>query len=103
MSYKIAAIGNDDALFPFRQIGIEVIAPLEGNAFMRQVAKLVKADYVLFFVSEDCLAENPALLAAYDKHPVVTIIPVPELTEQPSMGLARIQSMVEKALGQSIL
>ena len=103
MNYKIAAIGQNEALFPFQQIGMDVIAPLEGNALVRQVAKLTKAGYALFFITEDCLLENPALLTAYDKHPAVSIIPIPGLTEQPSMGLERVQNMVEKALGQNIL
>lgn len=103
MTYKIAALGEGDSVFPFLQIGIDVFAPLGGNDLLRQVAQLIKDGYALLFVSEDCLKENPILLSAYDNHPLVAIIPVPGLEKQESMGIERIQSMVEKALGQNIL
>ena len=103
MRYKIAAMGRPDEVFPFLQIGIDTFAPEGGNALSRQVAGLVKEGYALFFVSQDCLAKNPALLSSYDHHPSVTIVPIPGLVSEQSLGLERIQSMVEKALGQNIL
>lgn len=101
MNYKIAAIGSEDAIFPFRQIGIDVFLPEEENDLVRQIARLVKSKYLLFFIDET-LPEIPSLLTAYDKHPAVTIIPIPGIREG-TIGLERIQSMVEKALGQNIL
>lgn len=103
MNYKIAALGNEEEVFPFRQIGIDVFVPLEGNALMKQVAKLIKEGYALFFVSEGCIESTPALLTAYDKHPEVAMIPIPGLEENGSWGLDRIDNMVERALGQNIL
>jgi len=103
MRYKIAALGQPDEVFPFLQIGIDTYTPESGNALSRQVASLVKDGYALFFVSQSCLSENPALLSSYDHHPSITIVPIPGLDSEPSLGLERIQSMVEKALGQNIL
>lgn len=101
MNYKMAALGSEDAIFPFRQIGIDVFSPEEENDLGRQIASLVKLKYLLFFVDETLPGIAP-LLAAYDKHPTVTIIPIPGIGEG-VMGAERIQSMVEKALGQNIL
>lgn len=103
MSYKIAALGHEESVFPFRQIGVDVFTPGEGNALLRQVAQLIKEGYLLLFVSEDCLSENPVLLETYDSHPTATLVPIPGLNTQQNIGLDRIQSMVEKALGQNIL
>lgn len=103
MRYKIAAMGRPDEVFPFIQIGIDTFTPQSGNALQRQVAALVKEGYALFFVSQTCLSENPALISSYDHHPSVTIVPIPGLDSEPSLGLERIQKMVEKALGQNIL
>lgn len=102
MGYKIAALDNAGSLFPFRQIGIDVFEPQAGNALLMQVAELAKQGYVIFFISEDLLAETPLLLTQYDQHPMVSIIPVPGFGQQ-TIGLDRIDSMVEKALGQNIL
>lgn len=102
MVYKIAALGDSDTMFPFRQIGVEFFEPKEGNDLLRQIAQLIQSEYRIFFISEKSLSEDPLLLTMYDKHPSVTIIPVPG-SDKESIGMDRIQSMVEKALGQNIL
>lgn len=102
MSYKIAVLGDNDFMFPFRQIGVEVFEPAEGVGLLKQIAQLIQSEYRLFFISENYLSETPLLLTMYDKHPSVTIIPVPG-TGKDNIGKERIQSMVEKALGQNIL
>lgn len=102
MGYKIAALGDNESMFPFRQIGIEVFEPSEGMDLLRQIAQLIKSEYCLFFISENSLSNAPLLLTMYDKHPSVTIIPVPGSSKE-SIGMDRIDSMVEKALGQNIL
>lgn len=102
MSYKIAALGDNDFMFPFRQIGVEVFEPAQGVGLLRQVAQLIQSGYCLFFISENYLSDTPLLLTMYDKHPYVTIIPVPG-SGKDNIGMERIQSMIEKALGQNIL
>lgn len=101
MGYKIAALGEDETMFPFRQIGVEVFEPAEGIELLRQIAQLVQSEYRLFFISEKSLSKAPLLLSMYDKHPSVTVIPVPGAGKD-SIGSDRIKKMVEKALGQNI-
>ena len=102
MDYKIAALGSQSSMLPFRQIGIDVFHAASGNDLLLQVAQLIKSDYYLFFIDEDSLSGCMELLTMYDKHPAVTVIPVPGLEEN-DIGMGRIRDMVEKALGQSIL
>lgn len=102
MEYKIAALGAQSTMLPFHQIGIDVFKAEAGNDLLLQVAKLIKSDYCLFFIDEDSLSGCMELLTMYDKHPAVTVIPVPGL-EKNEIGMGRIRDMVEKALGQNIL
>lgn len=101
-SYKIAALGKGDSMFPFLQIGIDVFQAAEGNDLPRQVARMIKSGYSLFFISEDSLSEAPSLLTLYDMHPNVTLIPLPGFA-QTDMESERIQDMVARALGRNIL
>ena len=102
MDYKIAALGAQSAMLPFQQIGIDVFKAEEGNDLLMQIAQLIKSDYYLFFIDEDALSGCMELLTMYDKHPAVTVIPVPGVQES-GIGMGRIRKMVEKALGQNIL
>ncbi len=103
MSYKIAAIGSEDVVFPFRQAGIDCYAPQTGDALFRQLAQLFKEGYLLLFVSEDVLSDAPNLLQLYDNAPRAAVIPIPGTGGEGSAGSRRIEEMVEKALGQKLL
>ena len=102
MEYKIAALGDEDNMFPFIQVGMDFYKTEEGNALLIQVAKLISSGYYLFYIDEDSLSGCTELLTMYDKHPSVTIITVPG-NNKDGIGMQRIRKMVEKALGQNIL
>ena len=105
MSYRVAAIGDRESVFPFFQVGIETFLPAAGGevALCRQVACLARDGYALVFICEDCFTQAPRLLTDYDKEPRVALIPIPCLKGNTGVGKQRIQNMVEKALGKNIL
>lgn len=104
MNYKIGVIGSDADTFPFSQIGMDTFPPMGGaEELALQVARLSREGYAVLFISEELLTDAPALLKSYDKEPRPAIIPLPGITGGTGIGLSRIQSMVEKALGKNIL
>ena len=103
MKFKVAVLGGGESIFPFSQIGADVFEAEGGIALSKQVSRLVKDGYALFFISEDSLVKNTEILDAYDKHPTVTVIPIPGLESEDGFGVDRIRKRIERALGQSIL
>lgn len=103
MSYKICALGDSASLFPFMQIGVDVFSFEKDGDLSKTIASLVKKGYGLLFVSEDVVKGDLSVIHSYDKRPDVNIVLVPGNSEGESYGQARINDMVEKALGQNIL
>lgn len=103
MQYKIGVIGKQDAILPFRMMGMKTFSPENENALRNLIAKLVRKDYGVLYITEDYARQIPDVISHYDKELTPAFIPIPSLHAQTEFGKGRIDKMVEKAVGKNIL
>lgn len=102
-TYKIAVVGNRDAILPFKLIGFQAFPVTEAQEAVNTLRQLARDQFGIIYLTDDLAAQIPETLAYYDQQelPAITLIP----THKGSTGLGRqrIRDNVEKAVGQDIL
>lgn len=101
--YKIAIVGNRDAILPFRLIGFDTYAVVTENQAKETLQNLAKNDYGIIYLTEDIAALIPETVSYYDNVVTPAVILIPTHKGRLGIGEARIQENVEKAVGQNIL
>ncbi|MDO4432644.1 MAG: V-type ATP synthase subunit F [Aerococcaceae bacterium] len=101
--YKIAVVGNRDAILPFRLMGFEIFPVIDGEQARQQLTQLAKAQYGIIYVTEDIAQLIPETIQYYDTVVTPALILIPTHKGRLGIGLQRIQDNVEKAVGQNIL
>lgn len=101
--YKIAVVGNHDAILPFQLLGFDIYPVESAQRTARLLNELAREQYGIIYLTEDYAKEIPEVLAYFDTQVTPAIILIP--THQGSLGIgkAKIQANVEKAVGQNIL
>lgn len=101
--YKIAVVGNPDAILPFQLVGFDIYPVSSAAEASKQLAVLAKQDYGIVYLTEDLAQHMADVLAYYDTQVTPAIILIP--THQGSLGIGKtkIEANVEKAVGQNIL
>lgn len=101
--YKIAVVGNHDAILPFQLLGFDIYPVESAQRTARLLNELAREQYGIIYLTEDYAKEIPEVLAYFDMQVTPAIILIP--THQGSLGIgkAKIQANVEKAVGQNIL
>ena len=103
MKYKIGVIGKQDAVLPFRMMGLETFSPKGEEALRNLILKLVRENFGVLYITEDYARQIPDVISHYDKELVPAFIPIPSLQVHTGLGKQRINKMGEKAVGQNIL
>lgn len=101
--YRIAIVGNRDAILPFRLIGFDTYAVVTAAQAKERLQSLAKNDYGIIYLTEDIAALIPETISHYDAFVTPAIILIPTHKGRLGIGAARIQENVEKAVGQNIL
>lgn len=101
--YKIAVVGNGDAILPFQTIGFDTYPVNEAPAAEKLIKKLAKNNYGIIYLTENIAEMIPDLIRYYDAEVTPAIILIPTHKGRLGIGAARIQENVKKAVGQDIL
>mgnify|MGYP000883974871 FL=1 len=99
-SYKIAVVGNHDAILPFQMIGFDIYPVRQVEGLGRLLAQLAKDNYGIIYLTEDYAQE---ILAYYQGLVTPALILIPTHKGSLGIGKQQIQDNVEKAVGQNIL
>lgn len=102
-SYKIAVVGNRDAILPFRMIGFDIFPVVDGNQAKTTLRQLSNENYGVIYLTEDVAAMIPEVIQYYDTVITPAVILIPTHRGQMNIGKQRIQENVEKAVGMNIL
>lgn len=102
-SYKIAVVGNRDAILPFKLIGFQTFPVSKAEEATKVIRQLAREHFGIIYLTEDIAAQIPETLAYYDQEILPAIILIPTHKGSQGLGLSRIQGNVEKAVGQNIL
>lgn len=101
--YKIAVVGNGDAILPFQIIGFDTYPVNEAVTAEKLIKQLAKNNYGIIYLTENIAEMIPDLIRFYDAQVTPAIILIPTHKGRLGIGAARIQENVKKAVGQDIL
>lgn len=101
--YKVAVVGNRDAILPFRMIGFDIFPVTSAETAKSTLRELAKKDYGIIYLTEDFAQEIPEIIQFYDTVVTPAVILIPTHRGQLGIGSKRIQDNVEKAVGMNIL
>lgn len=102
-TYKIAVVGNRDAILPFRLIGFQTYPVAEPQEAVNILRKLSRENFGIIYLTEDIVQAIPETVAYYDQQLTPALILIPTHRGTTGLGRQRIRDNVEKAVGQDIL
>ena len=100
---RLAFIGPRDTVLAFKALGVVVIPATNRDTALQALVTCKEQDYEIVFITEPLAQELAAELAELTllPRPVITILP--DHRGSTGMGIARLKSRVEKAIGVDIL
>ena len=104
MDYKIAIIGNHDAILGFKALGLEtheIESEEDGLKALKNIRE--KTDYGIVFITENWMPKLEKELEKFQGRALPAIIAVPSQEGASGEGLKNISKIVEKAVGSDIL
>lgn len=103
--HKIGVIGDKDSVLCFKAFGLDVypadIAEVEENR--KLVDHLAREGYGILFITEQIAETISETIDRYNNQTMPGIILIPSATGSLGIGLARVRSNVERAVGMNIL
>lgn len=100
--YKIAVMGDRDSIYGFASIGMDIYPETDPVHAGRRLKALFESGYAIVYVTEALYAHLPkAADGATSSLPAV--IPIPGITGNTGLGVARVRKFVEQAVGSDIL
>lgn len=101
--YKVAVVGNRDAIAAFQMIGFHTYPVTSADQTKSTLRQLAKEDYGIIYLTEDFAQEIPEIIQFYDTVVTPAVILIPTHKGNLGIGSQRIQENVEKAVGMNIL
>ncbi|WBW49845.1 V-type ATP synthase subunit F [Peptoniphilus equinus] len=101
--YKIAVVGDKNSVLAFKALGVEVKACYTKDDARLIVDELAREKYGLIFITEDLAQEIETTINRYNNVTIPAIVPIPSNKGSLGIGMKKIDSNVEKAVGSNIL
>ena len=104
MDYKIAIIGNHDAILGFKALGLETFdinTQEQGLEVLKKIRE--KNDYGIVFITEDWMPKLEKGLEKFEGMALPAILSIPSQAGSTGEGLKNISKIVEQAVGSDIL
>lgn len=99
--HKIGIIGDKDSVMGFSALGFSVQYCENATAAKEALQKMDA--YGIVYITEDLLAQMPELHAAYRDRLTPALVPIPGIRGSMGLGMARVQSNIERAVGADII
>jgi V/A-type H+-transporting ATPase subunit F len=101
--YKIAVMGDRDSIYGFAAVGLDIYPVDDAAHVARQVRGLVEREYAIIYMTEALFNRAGADLDVFNEQPLPAIIPIPGVSGNTGLGIARVKKSVEKAVGSDII
>ena len=101
--YKIAVMGDRDSIYGFASVGLDIYPVEEPAGVVRQIRGLAERDYAIIYMTEALFSALEKELDVFNDQPLPAIIPIPGVSGNTGVGLARVRKSVEKAVGSDII
>ena len=104
MSYRVAIIGNADAVNGFKAVGVEAIGVKTQAECQEKLGQLFNTDdYAIVFITEDWADQIRNYLDELPARALPAIVAVPSQAGSTGAGLRSLKRIVEQAVGSDIL
>lgn len=100
---KIAVIGDPSSVMIYKAVGFDVFYETEKTKIEQRIHQLADAGYVIIYITETAAELVQEVINIYATATFPAIIPIPAGTKSLGLGMKRIKSNVEKAVGADIL
>ena len=100
---KIAVIGDPSSVMIFKAVGFDVFYEEKKKKIEKRIHKLADLNYVIIYITESAAEKVQDVINYYATATFPAIIPIPAGMESKGLGMKRIKSNVEKAVGADIL
>lgn len=101
--YKIAVVGDKDSVLAFKALGVDVFSVYDKDEARKIVDSIARKDYGIIFITEQLASLIPDTIERYDNEIIPAVILIPSNQGTLNIGMDRINSNVEKAVGSNIL
>lgn len=101
--YKIGVMGDRDTVLAFKALGVDtfpVISPEEAKMSLRAMAR---EKYAVIFITEQVASQIEDMIAEYQNDILPAIILIPNNQGSLGIGMKKVKSSVEKAIGVDII
>ena len=103
MSSHVAFLGSADTVKGFIPLGIHTY-PVENQSEARTIFReCIERDFAILFVTEEVALYLETELRSIRFNPTPAVLVVPSMLGSQGLGLSRLRSLVEKAVGADIL
>jgi V/A-type H+-transporting ATPase subunit F len=99
--YKIAVVGDRDSIYGFAAIGMDIYPVTDATALVKKIKALTGSGYAVIYVTEEFYARLSEQEHGSDMLPA--ILPIPGISGNSDIGVARVKKLVEQAVGSDIL
>ena len=101
--YKIAVLGDRESVMGFKALGLDVITAETVEEAKRTLHELAKENYAVIYLTETLAKDMADVLERYKDQLRPAIILIPGREGSFGIGMANIQSAIERAVGADIL
>jgi len=101
--YKVAVVGDKDSILGFKALGVDVFPVFDKDEARRIVDTIARENYGIIFITEQMASLIPDTIERYNNEIIPAVILIPSNQGTLNIGMDRINSNVEKAVGTNIL
>ncbi len=101
--YRIAVIGDPDSVLGFKALGLEVCPAEDVEQARQAIHRMAKENYAILYLTEQLAAQLQPEIARYQDALTPAIILIPGKEGSLGIGMANVNTAVERAVGADIL
>ena len=102
-TYSIAVVGDWESVMGFRALGLDTYPVTSAEEARKTIHDLAKTDCAVIYLTERLARDLEDVLARYKDELQPAIILIPGREGSFGIGMANIQSAIERAVGADIL
>ncbi len=101
--YRIGVIGDKDTVLAFKALGVGTFPVIDRDEAKKTLRTLAKDKYAVIFITEQVAGQIEDMIEEYENEVLPAIILIPNNQGSLGIGMEKIKSSVERAIGVDIL
>ena len=104
MDSRVAVIGDSESIKGFAAVGFDIYECQDEHTAATTLKKLIDgSEYAIVFVTEQFFVGLEKERSKIAQSLTPAVVPLPSVTTSDGVGMARLSSFVEKAVGSDII